>query len=126
MYLPPLAYFPVRCTLSNSLQQYCHPPSSLLSSLSLSEPQIQKMRRVQVLYVSVRADCFPGPTTLRRVLSQKGRPLPRHRQRWHDLRSLWLLVAPGGVVTMLRGKFGQIGKDLGDGHVTMDAFQQAR
>lgn len=27
---------------------------------------------------------------------------------------------------MLRGKFGQIGKDFRDGHITMDAFEQVR
>lgn len=27
-------------------------------------------------------------------------------------------------LTMLRGKFGQIGSKLGDGHIVMDAFQQ--
>lgn len=41
---------------------------------------------------------------------------------------LWCNLVPvaGLFLTMLRGKFGQIGSKLGDGHIVMDAFQQVR
>lgn len=41
------------------------------------------------------------------------------------MRELWFAPLATYVrLDMLRGKFGQIGKEFRDGHITMDAFEQ--